>query len=100
MGKKETTQQIETESTDIIAEEIKEELIEIQGSKHWGVEFPAHFPCPRWIQLPDKSFALAFDTEHLTAEMKANWNSKYIPELASLGKQVLENLTKTKIGPD
>jgi len=65
--------------------------------KYMGVDFPDYFKKPRWVQTHDQSFTIAIDTSEMTMEMKAAWNSKYLPQLARLGKLVLEKLTKENI---
>ena len=65
--------------------------------KYMGVDFPDYFKKPRWVQTHDQSFTLAIDTSEMTMEMKAAWNSKYLPQLARLAKLVLEKLTKENI---
>ncbi len=65
--------------------------------KYFGIDFPIYFKGARWVQTHDQSFTLAIDASNMTLEMKAAWNSKYIPQLARLGKLVLEKLTKENI---
>lgn len=75
----------------------KEEPAKSDTFKYFGVKFPSYFKNPRFVQTADKSFTIAVDADEFTMEMKSNWNTKYLPELADLTKKVLQKLTKEKI---
>lgn len=62
-----------------------------------GVTIPTWAVNPRFVQINDRTFTVAIDPDKITMEMKANWNQKYIPELAAIGKKVLESLLKEKV---
>lgn len=61
-----------------------------------GVKFPAYFQGMHFVDVKG-STVMAVDPACLTMEMKANWESVYRPELAALGRQVIEKALHTKI---
>lgn len=79
-------------------EQIEEAVVDVlKEFEYFGVKFPGYFKNPRFVQTNDLSFTIAIDTDSMSMEMKANWNTKYIPQLAALTLKVMENLTKEKI---
>ncbi len=85
---------IELSKPDKIEELVVEDLTEFN---YFGVKFPGYFRNPRFVQTNDLSFTIAIDTDNMSMELKANWNTKYLPELAELTKKILQKLTKEKI---
>ena len=61
-----------------------------------GVKFPAYFKDPHFIQIKG-SIVLAIDPDCVSMEMRANWQNIYVPELAALGKKIIEKHLKIKI---
>lgn len=61
-----------------------------------GVKFPAYFRDPHFIQIKG-SIVLAIDPDCVSMEMRTNWQNIYIPELAALGKKIIEKNLKIKI---
>jgi len=61
-----------------------------------SVKFPPYFVGPHFVQVKG-SFVMAIDPACVSMEMRTNWQTKYIPELAALGKKVLEKNLKIKI---
>lgn len=78
------------------------ELEEAVGAKdlksfEWmGIKFPPYFKGPHFVDVKG-STVMAIDPAQVTMEMKANWESKYRPELAELGRKVLEKALNIKI---
>ncbi len=79
-----------------------EEIEEAVGAKElkpfeWmGVTFPPYFQGPHFVEVKG-SIVMAIDPANVSMEMKANWESKYRPELAALGKKVIEKYLNIKI---
>ena len=61
-----------------------------------GVKFPAYFRGPHFIQVKG-SIVLAIDPDCVSMEMRTNWINIYVPELAALGKKIIEKHLKIKI---
>ena len=61
-----------------------------------GVKFPAYFKGPHFIQIKG-SIVLAIDPDCVSMEMRTNWQNIYVPELAALGKKIIEKHLKIKI---
>ncbi len=64
---------------------------------HYGIEFPSYFVNPRWVQTADMSFTLAVENSNLTIDQRVNWSKRYLPELAALGKLIMEKKFKETI---
>lgn len=93
---------IETDSNAIEAsvkdpqEEAKPEPKLPEPTEWKGVKFPAYFQGMHFVDVKG-STVMAVDPACLTIEMKANWESIYRPELAALGRQVIEKALDIKI---
>ena len=61
-----------------------------------GVKFPAYFKGPHFVQVHG-SIVLAIDPACVSMAMKSNWQNIYVPELAALGKKIIEKHLKIKI---
>ena len=61
-----------------------------------GVKFPAYFKGPHFVQVKG-SIVLAIDPDCVSMEMRTNWQNIYVPELAALGKKIIEKHLKIKI---
>jgi len=61
-----------------------------------GVKFPAYFKGPHFVQVKG-SIVLAIDPACVSMEMRTNWQNIYVPELAALGKKIIEKHLKIKI---
>jgi len=61
-----------------------------------GVKFPAYFKGPHFVQVKG-SIVLAIDPACVSMEMRTNWQNIYVPELAELGKKIIEKHLKIKI---
>jgi len=78
------------------------ELEEAVGAKEpksfeWmGVKFPPYFQGPHFVDVKG-STVMAIDPKYLTMEMRTNWEAKYRPELAALGRKVIEKALNIKI---
>ena len=60
------------------------------------VKFPAYFKGPHFVQVKG-SIVLAIDPDCVSMEMRTNWQNIYVPELAALGKKIIEKHLKIKI---
>ena len=78
-------------------EEAEKPKTEEPKSFTWqGVKFPAYFKGPHFIQIKG-SIVLAIDPDCVSMEMRTNWQNIYVPELAALGKKIIEKHLKIKI---
>jgi len=71
-------------------------LTEPKSFTWMNVKFPAYFKGPHFIQIKG-SIVLAIDPDCVSMEMRTNWQNIYVPELAALGKKIIEKHLKIKI---
>ena len=83
-----------TEDTKILPK--KPEVKEPKPFTWMGVKFPAYFKSPHFVQIKG-SIVLAIDPDCVSMEMRTNWINIYVPELAALGKKIIEKHLKIKI---
>lgn len=70
--------------------------VELKPFEWMGVKFPPYFQGPHFLDVKG-STVMAIDPKYLTMEMKTNWEAKYRPELAALGRKVIEKALNIKI---
>ena len=91
-----TTDNTPVETTGIKTKSHAVEPVEPKSFTWQGVKFPAYFKGPHFIQIKG-SIVLAIDPDCVSMEMRTNWQNIYVPELAALGKKIIEKHLKIKI---
>jgi len=84
------------ESSNIIPEVVTPLDNEPKEFEWKGVKFPGWCKNPHFVEIKG-SAVMAIDNDAVTIEMKANWETRYRPILAALGKQVIEKALNIKI---